>query len=73
LFLASRACENSTVQDAIGARRVVEDVQEALYRANYLGLTTLPLRSAGFLSLPPPADYAGVYPVVYPRIQRFVR
>lgn len=28
LFLASQACENSTVQDAIGIRRVVEDVQE---------------------------------------------
>lgn len=49
LFLASRACENSTVQDAIGARRVVEDVQEASYRANYLRLMTLPVRSAKFL------------------------
>lgn len=49
LFLASRACENSTVQDAIGVRRVVEDVQETLYRANYLRLTTLPARTAEFL------------------------
>lgn len=45
LFLASRACENSSVQDAIGARGVVEDVQETSYRANYLRLTTLPVRS----------------------------
>lgn len=45
LFLASRACENSSVQDAIRARGVVEDVQETSYRANYLRLTTLPVRS----------------------------
>lgn len=45
MFLASRACENSTVQDAIGVRRVVEDVQETSYRANYLRLTTLPVRT----------------------------
>lgn len=46
LFLASRACENSSVQDAIRARGVVEDVQETSYPANYLRLTTLPIRSA---------------------------
>lgn len=51
LFLASRACENSTAQDAIGVRRVVEDVQETSCRANYLRLTTLPVRTAEFLLL----------------------
>lgn len=52
LFLASRACENSAAQDAIGARRVVEDVQETSYRANYLRLTTLPVGAAEELLLP---------------------
>ena len=42
LFLASRACENSGTQAAFGPRRIVEDVQETSYRANYPRLTTLP-------------------------------
>lgn len=69
LFLASRACENSSVQDAIRARGVVEDVQETSYRANYLKLTTLPVRSAQNSPRPPQNRFV---PTIYGRIQRRV-